>query len=178
MGQITGDQPVSDEIRQAIRQLLEEHSTITLATTDGERLWATAVFFASDMELNLYFVSDRRTRHGRNLAANARVAGAISANCTTWSEIRGLQLEGNVTVLEELARLSALKIYLAKFPDVSSLMERPRDKNEKTIATRLREARIYRLSPEWIRLIDNSKGFGYKEEVTLHDTRTEDESLV
>lgn len=169
---------MSDEIRQVIRQLLEEHSTITLATTDGESPWATAVFFASDTELNLYFVSDRRTRHGSNLAASARVAGAISTECKTWNEIRGLQLEGKVTVLEGLARLSALKVYLSKFPDVSSLMERPRDKNEETIATRLREARIYRLLPEWIRLIDNSRGFGFKEEITLRDTGTEDEPLV
>ncbi len=155
------------EVRQAIRQLLESHNTLTLATTDGESPWATAVFFASDAELNLYFVSDRRTQHGRNLADNGRVAGAVSADCTTWREIRGLQLQGQVTVLEGLARLSALKTYLSKFPDVSSLLERPQDKNEETIATRLREANIYRLSPDWIRLIDNGLGFGYKEELIL-----------
>jgi len=164
---------VSDEIRQTIRQLLESHSTITLATTDGESPWATAVFFASDAELNLYFVSDRRTQHGRNLANNGRVAGAVSSDCATWSEIRGLQLEGQVTVLEGLARLSALKTYLSKFPDVSSLLERPQGKNEETIATRLREANIYRLSPDWIRLIDNSLGFGYKEELILRSTSKE-----
>ena len=155
------------EIRQAIRQLLESHNTITLATTDGENPWATAVFFASDAELNLYFVSDRRTRHGRNLADNGRVAGAVSSDCASWSEIRGLQLQGQVTVLEGFARLSALKTYLSKFPDLSSLLERPLDKNEETIAARLREANIYRLSPDWIRLIDNSMGFGYKEEIIL-----------
>lgn len=158
---------MNDETRQTIRQLLEGHNTLTLATTDGESPWATAVFFASDAELNLYFVSDRRTRHGCNLAANDRVAGAVSSDCATWNEIRGLQLEGQVTVLEGLARLSALKTYLSKFPDVSSLLERPQDKSEETIATRLREANIYRLSPDSIRLIDNSLGFGYKEELIL-----------
>ena len=158
---------MSDETRQTIRQLLEGHNTLTLATTDGESPWATAVFFASDAELNLYFVSDRRTRHGCNLAANGQAAGAVSSACAAWNEIRGLQLEGQVTVLEGLARLSALKIYLAKFPDVSSLLERPQDKSEETIATRLREAKIYKLSPARIRLIDNSLGFGYKEEIIL-----------
>ena len=161
------------EVRQAIRQLLESHNTLTLATTDGESPWATAVFFASDARLNLYFVSDRRTQHGRNLADNGQVAGAVSSDCATWSEIRGLQLQGQVTVLDGLARLAALKTYLAKFPDVSSLLERPRDKNEETIATRLREASIYRLSPDWIRLIDNGLGFGYKEELILRSPEKE-----
>jgi uncharacterized protein YhbP (UPF0306 family) len=29
------------------------------------------------------------------------------------------------------------------------------------------ESHFYRISPKWIRLIDNSKGFGHKEEVTF-----------
>jgi uncharacterized protein len=158
---------VTDETRQAIRRMLEAHNTVTLATCEGDRPWATTVFFASDAELNLYFVSDQRTRHGRNLAISGRVAGAVNPDCGSWAEVRGVQLEGRVTVLEGTTRLAALKRYLTKFPDVSALFERPKDENEETIAARLRAANVYKLSPDWIRLIDNSRSFGYKEEFQL-----------
>lgn len=156
-----------DEVRRAIRLLLETHKTVTLATCESGIPWATAVFYASDAELNLYFVSDRRTRHGRSLSTGGRAAGAINADCGSWAEIRGLQLEGRVTVLEGPARLSALKRFLAKFPDVGALIDRPKDENEESIASRLRAANVYRLSPEWIRLIDNTRRFGHKEEIRL-----------
>ncbi len=156
-----------DEARQAIRRLLEAHKTLTLATCAGEEPWATPVFYVSDHELNLYFVSDRRTRHGHNLAASGRAAGAIHGDCGSWADIRGVQLEGRVTVLEGMARLTALKQFLSKFPDVGTLLERPKDTNEATIASRLREANVYKLSPDWIRMIDNSRSFGYKEEIRM-----------
>ncbi|MHC1744585.1 MAG: pyridoxamine 5'-phosphate oxidase family protein [Syntrophobacteraceae bacterium] len=158
---------MTDEARRTIRHFLETYNTVTLATCAKEGPWATTVFFASDSELNLYFVSDRRTRHGRNLAESGRAAGAIDGDCGTWPDVRGLQLEGGVTVLEGAARLAAITRFIAKFPDVGSLLERPKDQNEETIASRLREANVYRLSPDWIRLIDNSRSFGYKEEIRL-----------
>jgi hypothetical protein len=43
----------------------------------------------------------------------------------------------------------------------------PQGKNEETIAARLGTATSYKLSPDWIRLIDNSRWFGYKEKIKL-----------
>jgi uncharacterized protein YhbP (UPF0306 family) len=154
-----------DDTREAIRSLLEAHNTLTLATCDQNRPWAATVFFASDRELRLYFVSDHRTRHGRDMAANNRVAGAVNPDCSSWGEVRGVQLEGSVEVVGGVERLAALKTYLMKFPDVRAMFERPRDKNEETIGKRLQAANFYRLTPDWLRLIDNGRWFGYKEEL-------------
>jgi uncharacterized protein YhbP (UPF0306 family) len=156
-----------EDTHQAIRSLLEAHNTLTLATCDQERPWAATVFFCSDRQLRLYFVSDHRTRHGRDMAANSRVAAAVNPDCSNWGEVRGVQLEGQVEVVDGLERLAALKTYLAKFPDVRAMFERPRDKNEETIGQRLKAANIYRLTPDWLRLIDNSRWFGYKEELRI-----------
>ena len=127
------------------------------------------MFFASDHDLRLYFVSDHRTRHGREMAANSLVAGAVNPDCDNWGEVRGVQLEGRVEVVDGVQRLAALKTYLAKFPDVRAMFERPRDRNEETIGQRLKAANFYRLTPDWLRLIDNSRWFGYKEELRLDD---------
>lgn len=159
------DETDRESTRQAIRDLLEAHNTLTLATCENARPWAATVFFASDLELRLYFVSDHRTRHGREMAANNRVAGAVNPDCSNWGEVRGVQLEGTIEVVSGVERLAALKTYLSKFPDVRGMFERPRDKNEETIGKRLKAANFYRLTPDWLRLIDNSRWFGYKEEL-------------
>ena len=151
-------------------RMLAAYNTATLATAGDGRPWAAAVFYASDRDLNLYFVSDHRTRHGRDLAADARVAAAINPDCDNWNDVRGLQLEGRVEVLDGAARLAGLAHYLAKFHDVKALFEAPRDRNEETIAQRLKAANLYRLQPDYVRLIDNSRWFGYKAELRLDAT--------
>lgn len=158
---------MSDDTRAAIRAMLAAHNTVTLATVQDGRPWAAAVFYASDADLNLYFVSDSRTRHGRDMQANDLVAGAINPDCGTWDAVKGLQLEGRVRVLSGAARLKGLGYYLAKFHDVKALFEAPRDRNEETIAKRLKAANLYCLQPERIRLIDNSRWFGFKAELEL-----------
>ena len=158
---------MSGDTRGRVRRMLEAHHTATLATSGPEGPWAAAVFFASDAGLRLYFLSDSRTRHGRDLAARPWAAAAIHADCRDWSEIRGLQIEGAVTVLEGERREAALALYLAKFTEVRRLIEQPRDADETTIAGRLAAAGMYCLVPSLIRLIDNSRGFGFREEVRL-----------
>lgn len=147
--------------------MLKAHNTLTLATTDGQAVWAASVFYASDDELNLYFVSDYRTRHSKDIAAIPRCSGTVNADVDEWLSVKGLQMKGEATVLDGLARANALRLYLVKFAGVRALFEKPQDANEETIAQRLKAANLYRFSPKWIRLIDNSRWFGYKFEVNL-----------
>ncbi len=153
------------ETRVAIGEMLKQHNTLTLATSGDEGPWAATVFYASDAKLNLYFVSDHRTRHGRDLESSQSVSAAINPDCGTWGEVRGLQMTGSVSVLSGGARAAGLGHYLKKFHDVSALFKAPRDKNEEKIAARLQAANLYCLAPNWIRLIDNSRWFGFKAEL-------------
>lgn len=151
--------------QSAVSALLQTQSTMTLATCGEAGPWAAAVFFASDERLNLYFVSDPRTRHGRDLAECGRAAAAIQPDCDNWGEIRGVQLEGAVSSLDGDAGAAALDCYLEKFARIRALCEQPCNDDERMIADRLRSATLYRLSPERIRLIDNTRGFGFKAEL-------------
>lgn len=161
---------MSESHLDRVRELLAAHGTLTLATTAGGTAWAATVFYASDAQLNLYFVSDLRTRHGREMARESRVAAAINRDVCTWDEVIGLQLEGRASVLQGDERQQALAIYLARFPDVRRLFEEPRNDSEKVIADRLRQTPFWRLTPDWIRLIDSSRGFGWKWETTPGET--------
>lgn len=150
-----------------IRELLATHNTITLATSGHGRSWAATVFYASDPGLNLYFVSDPKTRHGRDLARDPHVVGTVNPDSATWRDVVGLQIEGEARVVTGTDRADALEAYLVKFDDVRRLFDAPKDDNERMIAARLRTTTFWRLTPAWIRLIDSTRGFGWKREFPL-----------
>lgn len=151
--------------RAAVAQLLASHHALTLATCHDGQPWAAAVFYASDEALRLYFVSDRRTRHARDMAANPRVAAAINADPDNWHDVRGLQIEGDAACVAPAGRTAALALYLDKFPRVKALFEQPRSADEQLIASRLKNTDFWCLTPRSIRLIDNARGFGFRIEL-------------
>lgn len=158
---------MSRDTREAVRRMLAAHHTLTLATAGDDGPWAAAVFFACDDALNLYFVSDPGTRHGRDIARDARAAAAIHPDCSGWAEVRGLQIEGRAEVLEGAEREPGLALYLARFPEIARLLAAPGGSAESVIAERFRSATLYRLRPDRIRLIDNSRGFGHKKTLKI-----------
>jgi len=159
------DAALEQEARETARRFSEEISTLTLATSgeDGAP-WAATVFFAADKDFNLYFVSDHRTQHGRDMAANTRVAATINPDCDNWLEVRGMQVRGTVEIVDGVERAKALVLYFKKFPQIDALFQSPKDEHEETIATRLKAANFYCVRPEMVRVIDNEKGFGHRVE--------------
>ncbi|MEC9376098.1 MAG: pyridoxamine 5'-phosphate oxidase family protein [Pseudomonadota bacterium] len=153
-----------DEAQKVARKFLDEVSTLTLATVSENKPWAATVFFAADKNFNLYFVSDHRTRHGRDMSSNSHVAATINPDVDNWNDVAGLQIHGKVEVVNNAGRVKALAIYLKKFPQIDALFAKPKDKQEETIATRLKAANFYRITPNFVRVIDNSRGFGYRKE--------------
>ena len=155
--------------REIAHTFFSEIATLSLATCSDDKPWAATVFFAADKNLNLYFVSDHRTRHGRDITTNERVAATVNPEVDNWHDVRGLQIEGRVEVVTGALRLKALALYLQKFPQIDALYASPKSENEETIAKRLQAANIYRIQPDLIRVIDNEQGFGYREEFDPRD---------
>src|SRR5690242_4185913 len=109
---------MSDSLKQTVLDYLKSHNTMTLATCAGDAPWAATVFFASDA-LRLYFFSAPDARHCQNLSANSRVAVTIQEDYHDWREIKGIQLEGRVTLVDGvLEKAKAMAIYARKYPDV------------------------------------------------------------
>ena len=154
----------AEKVRSQAQELVAEITTLTLATMNDDTPWAATVFFAADGKFNLYFVSDHRTRHGRDVEINNNVAATINPDCRDWNEIKGLQLRGTISVVKGVGRAKALALYLKKFPQVDQLFRNPQDAQEETIAQRLKSANIYKITPAMIRVIDNARGFGQRDE--------------
>jgi uncharacterized protein YhbP (UPF0306 family) len=148
-----------DELKNRIRRFLATHMTMTLATVgeDG-RPQAAALFFAETEALSLVFISEPKTRHSQNVARDGRVAATIYAEGQQWQTIKGLQVEGVCWALSGQEAKAARAVYLAKYPFIEE---------NKLLAAMLHLVTFYQVSPAWLRLIDNSQGFGYKEELRL-----------
>jgi hypothetical protein len=156
----------TESLHARIAAFLELHTTLTLATVgdDGQPA-AAAVFYAQDAGLNLYFLSEARTRHGRNLTLTPQAAGAIHADGQDWRSIRGLQVRGVASPVPAAGYAHAAAVYGRKFAFIGALLAGGEGLG--VLAGPLARARFWVLRPTWFRLIDNTAGFGFKEELTL-----------
>jgi hypothetical protein len=129
---------------------------ITLATVGADGApHAASIYFAADEARRLYFFSSAASQHGRDLASNPAAALTLSPVVEGWRDIYGLQMRGAahpVPAGPEWER--AFQLYLARFPFAASFKEE--------IARNI----LYVFIPQWLRLVDNSRGFGFKEEWT------------
>ena len=138
------------------------HHTLTLATEQDGRPWASSLFYAND-GFTLYFVSDPETQHAKNLKHNPRVAVTIAEDRRDWRAITGLQLEGTCEEIgHPVDAARALAVYAAKFSFIGDLLRAP-----KALGSAMAKARFHRINPRWVRLIDNTRGFGHKDEIQL-----------
>lgn len=153
-----------------VKTFLGEHNTMTVATVGpwGEPQ-AAAVFYAADEQLNLFYLSSPTSRHSQNLMHHARVAATVHADGQAWQEIRGLQIEGTVQQVEgPLMLAQAARTYAARYDFLRGLLGDAAD-GPAALRGPVAGSRFYVLKPAWMRLIDNSQGFGHKEEWTLDD---------
>ena len=150
---------MSAGLRPRIEAFLQAHHVMSLATSGPEGPWSAAVFYASD-GLTLYFLSAPASRHSRDIEASGRAAATIHRDIGDWREIRGLQLEGAAKRIGGSERAAALLRYGRKFPLVADLASAPRE-----IAAAMARVEWYRLSPQRVRLVDNTLGFGHREEL-------------
>ena len=127
---------------------------MTLATTGSDgTAHAATVYFAAGEDRTLYFFSARDSQHSQDLHTNANAAATIHPLVEGWQEIRGLQLRGEVREVPPGENWEkAWGLYLVKFPFAGNLKD--------VIARNT----LYAFHPTWIRLIDNRRGFGFKEE--------------
>ena len=152
------------ELKQQVLDYIKSHNTMTLATCAGDTPWAATVFYASD-NVRLYFFSAPDSRHGENLAANARVAVTIQEDYKDWREIKGIQLEGRVMLVDGIVEKGkAMAIYARKYPDVIKLFTDP---GSGIFHKAFLKVKFYCVVPQRLFYIDNAQGFGKRQELIV-----------
>lgn len=157
-----------NDLPNRIHAFLARHNTMTLATVDADSTpQAAAVFYAADEALNLYFLSSPNSRHSVNLVRQPRVAATVYADNQAWQTIQGLQIQGTVRIVEGAAELArSVRVYGGRFEFLRALLDGAKG-GPAALRGPLASSRFYILRPTWIRLIDNSQGFGHQEELHL-----------
>jgi hypothetical protein len=140
---------------------LQRHRVLNLATSGPEGIWAAAVFYVND-GFTLYFLSAPTSRHSRNIEASPRVAATIQEEYADWREIKGIQLGGEAARIAGPEQAAAAQRYGQRYPVVANLTSAPSE-----IVKALERVAWYRIRPDRLYLIDNSRGLGHRDEVLL-----------
>lgn len=142
-----------DELAAQLHAFLAAHKVLSLASVgpDGEPQ-AADVYYACPNDLVLYFVSAASSRHAGNIARDPRVAGTVHADSQGWRDIRGVQLEGTCIRLRGRERAKGWVCYLNRFPFILA---------DPALFAALKKVNIYRITPRWLRWIDNSIALGH-----------------
>ncbi len=161
---------MSATFEQRIEQFLRQHTTLTLATWTPDGPQAAPLFYAhawgnadaDDGILRIFFISNPASNHCLALAEQPNVAAAIYQDGQDWRQIRGLQIEGEARLAQPGPdEAQARAAYLAKFPFVATADDLD---GAFDLAGPLTRSSFYVIEANWVRLIDNTLGFGHREE--------------
>lgn len=154
---------MSSDLASRLLQFLRAHQVLTLATADPDgQPYTAALFYAVDDDLNFYIVSDPKTRHGAAMLRDGRVAGTIQRDRQQWQDATGAQFTGRCVRLTGAARAAGWAVFMKRF----AFLQEVNLAGIGSLASALAKVDLWRVEPEWMRLIDNGVRFAHKEEWT------------
>ncbi len=102
--------------RSHILKFLAKNRLMSLATSAGNKPWATTVFFAYDANCTIFFYSREDTKHCRNIGKNPNVAVTFNQYAGKPNSIKGLQITGRASKVPPRARAKCYRIFTKRYP--------------------------------------------------------------
>ena len=134
-----------NSLKNDIKKYFAEAKMMQLATVRDNKPWICNVWFVSDKDLNIYWISSTTRRHSEEIKDNEHVAAAMCmVSDPSDTSKSGIQLEGvahEVTNPVEMAK--ALKLYVAR--GIFTL-----DQVKKFMADVTKPHRFYKITPRRI----------------------------
>ena len=129
-------------IDKRIIDFIRRHHVLTLATSVEGEPYCAACFYAYDKERNrIVFTSDDSTRHAQQMLENAKVAVGITLETRIVGKVQGVQICGVASRGNDEDK----RLYIKRFPYAA-----------------LAPLNIWAVEPTFIKLTDNTLGFGKK----------------
>jgi uncharacterized protein YhbP (UPF0306 family) len=150
-----------NDLAPRIEQFLDAHHVMTLATVDDAGAHAASLMYARAGFI-LHWTSDPNSRHSQHLGRDARVTATVAPDYADFRVIRGLQIAGCARRLDGSEAEEARAALVARYAFLAELASGP-----PKLRAAFEQAAFYALAPERITLIDNARGFGHKETLTL-----------
>ena len=146
-------------------EMLKEHHTLTISTRDNASVWSATVFYVSDSNLNLYFLSSEKSRHIQHINMNPEVSATVYKDQKDWEKLKGIQISGTVESVKGLEREHTIDQYLEKYEYLNRVINHPLNEDEEKIGSRFKSILFFKLKPSLIRIINNQVAFGHKEQI-------------
>ena len=111
--------------KQTVRAFFTNSHYLTLSTTDGVQPWSTPLYFATDKENRLYFVSRKDSKHSQNIQKNPNISFCIFNSESDDFSAQCVQASGKAYELKLTDALHGLlTIYQKKHPTVKDALKR------------------------------------------------------
>jgi uncharacterized protein len=160
------EEPGQEELEALAKALIDEQSTVTLATCRENVAWAAPVYYVFHKSA-FYFFSDPSARHIVEALESGQASGAIHGFASGWQEIRGIQMTGRVETLGMgLESAEVIRDYLKKFQFTKEFFSSGGVMNLDAFTSRFR-VKLYKFKPSLIYYLDNRFRFGFRERVLL-----------
>ena len=163
----------AEGIQEKAIEMLEEHHTVTISTRDEKSVWSATVFYVSDSNLNLFFLSAEKSKHIQHINMIPEVSATIYKDQKDWEKIKGIQMSGIVEELKGQHREDAINQYLAKYEYLYRVINEPLNQDEEKIGSQFASIPFFKLQPTFIRIIDNQVAFGHREQIEKRQGRWE-----
>jgi uncharacterized protein len=134
---------MAEQVPQEVLDYLGDKKTLTLATSGDDGPWAATLTYANDGRV-IYLWMRPGSNTVRHIDQNPTAAFAIDEYAEDWRQTKGIQGRGPCSVVEgeEIAR--AADLFGQKYPQL-------RPGSTSTVI-------FFRLEPESLEFIDNSRG--------------------
>jgi len=108
---------VKNNAQKFMSEFLRKQPLMQIATLDDSNMWIATVWYASDEDFNLYFLSKDFRIHSKHIEKNPNVVCAISGQYKNGpgEKIQGIQLKGIANKVSGLEMISAYKTYASKW---------------------------------------------------------------
>jgi hypothetical protein len=145
-------------LKEEIHAFLRSHHVVSLAVQLDGAAHAACVMYALE-GLSLYWTSNPGSRHSAAIERDPRVAATVAPDYGDFRFIRGVQIAGRARRLGEMGEAArAQELLRARFAFL-----RDSDAMPAAMRAALDRNAFYRLDPETLTLIDNTKGFGNRQ---------------
>lgn len=127
------------------RYLQGTAQTMQLATVRAGRPWVATVYFVTDDDMNVYWLSWPERRHSVDLAGQSDVAAAVAVK--TDQPVIGVQLAGQASEVADPETVKRImQLYVAKYGQGENFYD--------VFMTGKNRHRLYKLAPNEIALFD------------------------
>ncbi len=135
-----------EQIDKKISKFIKQNHILTLSTSQNNSSWCCSCFYAYNVENNTFIISsDSDTQHIKNIENNNKVSANIYLNTKIVGKIKGLQVQGIITKLEDDSLKNAKIKYLKKYPFAAFV-----------------KITLWAIEPNYFKYTDNKLGFGKK----------------